>query len=70
MGRGRLALLEMWLLNNVGLDYAYGIPFYGTFWNIRGMCEYKFIYKKSPMEELISLGITELNQVRSELVYG
>lgn len=31
---------------------AYGVPFYETFWNIRGMQEYKFIYHKSLSDEI------------------
>ena len=45
---------------------AYGVPFYETFWNIRGIYEYKFIYKRSPMDELVLLGITDPDQFRDE----
>lgn len=31
---------------------AYKVPFYGTFWSIRGMKEYEFIYKRKVSEEL------------------
>jgi len=31
---------------------AYGVPFYGTFWSVRGMQEYKFIYRKSIGSEI------------------
>jgi len=31
---------------------AYAIAFYDTFWSIRGMQEYKFIYGKSVMDEM------------------
>ena len=45
---------------------AYGVPNYETFWTIRGMQEYRFIYKKSPMEELVLLGITDPSQIWDE----
>jgi len=32
---------------------AYKVPFYETFWSIRGMKEYEFIYKKKVSEELL-----------------
>ncbi len=31
---------------------AYKVPFYETFWSIRGMKEYEFMYKKKVSEEL------------------
>lgn len=31
---------------------AYGVPFYETFWPIRGMKEYQFIYRKTIRQEL------------------
>ena len=31
---------------------AYGVPFYETFWSLRGMREYKFIYRKSVVSEI------------------
>ena len=31
---------------------AYGVPLYGTFWIIRGMKEYQFIYHKTIRQEL------------------
>jgi hypothetical protein len=52
---------------------SYGVPLYGTFWSIRGMQEYKFIYKKSVRQELIDIGLTpddvekEFNAMYKEL---
>jgi len=37
---------------------AYRVPDYETFWIIRGMQEYEFIYKKSPLQELLDLGLS------------
>ena len=37
---------------------AHKVSFYDTFWIIRGMNEYKFIYKKNFVQELIDLGMT------------
>lgn len=34
---------------------AYGVPFYGTFWPIRGMKEYQFIYHKPIRQELADI---------------
>lgn len=34
---------------------AYGVPFYGTFWFIRGMKEYQFIYHKTIRQELADI---------------
>lgn len=34
---------------------AYGVPFYGTFWSIRGMKEYQFIYHKTISQELTDI---------------
>ena len=31
---------------------AYGVPFYETFWNMRGMQEYKFMYHKNLSDEI------------------
>lgn len=31
---------------------AYGVPFYGTFWFIRGMKEYQFMYHRTIHQEL------------------
>lgn len=31
---------------------SYGVPFYDTFWGVIGRKEYKFIYKKSVVQEL------------------
>jgi len=38
---------------------AYKVPYYEEFWKIRGMQEYKFIYKKSIVQELLDLGFTK-----------
>jgi 2-phosphoglycerate kinase len=44
---------------------AYGTPLYETFWRIRGMQEYKFIYKKSLTQELLDFGLAveEVNKI-------
>ena len=34
---------------------AYGVPLYGTFWFIRGMKEYQFIYHKTIRQELADI---------------
>lgn len=34
---------------------AYGVPFYGTFWNIIAKKEYKFIYHKSVEKEIVDI---------------
>lgn len=34
---------------------AYGVPLYGTFWSIRGMKEYQFIYHKTIRQELVDI---------------
>ena len=43
---------------------AYGVPLYDTFWDLLGMREYKFIYKKDFFEEFIDIGITDTEEVR------
>lgn len=45
---------------------AYNVPFYDTFWNIRGMQEYRFIYKKSIREELEDLGLYNIESIEKE----
>lgn len=46
---------------------AYKVPFYDTFWSIRGMQEYRFIYKKSIREELKHLGMDDPESIEKEL---
>ena len=45
---------------------AYGVPLYDTFWDLLGMREYKFIYKKDFFEEFIDIGITDTEEVRKK----
>ena len=45
---------------------AYGVPMYDTFWDLMGLKEYEFIYKRSFYSELFDLGIkshTEANEL-------
>lgn len=43
---------------------AYGTPFYDTFWNIQGMKEYEFIYRKSLEEEFKARNIVDTDRFK------
>ena len=48
---------------------SYRVPFYDTFWSILGQKEYEFIYKKSVVQELEDLGITEPEEIKEKFAY-
>ena len=48
---------------------AYRVPFYDTFWSILGQKEYEFIYKKTVIQELEDLGITEPEEIKEKFAY-
>jgi hypothetical protein len=43
---------------------AHAASFYDTYWTIRGMQEYEFIYKKSPVQELLDLNISSIEEFK------
>lgn len=45
---------------------AYRVPFYDTFWSILGQKEYEFIYKKSVVQELEDLGISDPDEIKEK----
>lgn len=45
---------------------SYSVPFYDTFWSILGQKEYAFIYKRTVIEELENLGITDPDEIKDK----
>lgn len=53
---------------DIMLDWikSYRVPFYDTFWSILGQKEYEFMYGKSVVDELKSLGITDSDEIKEK----